>query len=158
MAIARALVLCVKLAGMNMEFFILLPKKNVSVTSKWEQDFAHTRKKTRGLKLSDGKTVGGGGRLTDKRIDKMQNFYGQCIRNNVGNKEGMVNDIWAIFKHMIIDETKTLEEQHSNCPKDENSWCKFWSNREMYNENNRLTSVFIDQLELCLKLLLKMSY
>jgi len=86
---------------MNMEFFILLPKKNVSVTSKWEQDFAHTRKKTRGLKLSDGKTVGGGGRLTDKRIDKMQNFYGQCIRNNVGNKEGMVNDIWAIFKHMM---------------------------------------------------------
>jgi len=48
---------------------------------------------------------------------------------------------------MISDETKTLEEQHSNCPKDENSWCKFWSNREMYNKNNRLPSVFIDQLK-----------
>jgi len=40
------------------------------------------KKKMRGLKLSDEKTVGGGGRLTDKSIDKMQNFYGQCIRNS----------------------------------------------------------------------------
>ena len=43
----------------------------------------------------------------------MQNFYGQYIRNNVGDKEKMVNDIWAFFKHMIIEDGKTLEEQNS---------------------------------------------
>lgn len=37
-----------------------------------------------GEKLSDGKTVGGKGRLTDKVIDKMQNYYGKAIRENRG--------------------------------------------------------------------------
>ena len=43
------------------------------------------KRKNRGRKLRDGKTVGGSNRLTDKVIDKMQNFYGQAIRNNCGD-------------------------------------------------------------------------
>ena len=92
--------------------------------------------------------VGGGGRLTDKIIDKMQNFYGQAIRNNIGDKAGMINDVWAIFKHIITDDLKTLDEQHSNCPKDpDSSWCKYWSDRNEYHENNRLPSIFIKELK-----------
>ena len=55
------------------------------------------RKKMRGQKLLDGKCVRGGGRLIDKVIDKMQSFYGKCIRKIVGNKEGMTDIVWAIY-------------------------------------------------------------
>ena len=33
----------------------------------------------------------------------MQNYFREAIRNNVGNIELMENDIWAIVKHMIRD-------------------------------------------------------
>ena len=75
--------------------------------------------------------------LGDKIIDKMQNFYGQAIHNNVGEIEQMRNDIWAIFNHMMNDNEKTLEEQHSLCPTGITSWCKF--NRTLYSKNNRIS-------------------
>ena len=37
---------------------------------------------TRGKKRADGKSIGGRGRLMDKVIDKMQNYYGKAIRGN----------------------------------------------------------------------------
>ena len=40
------------------------------------------KKDKKGQKLADGKTVGGKGRLTDKIIDSMQNYYGQAIQEN----------------------------------------------------------------------------
>ena len=64
-------------------------------------------------KLSDGKVIGGKGRLTDETIDKMQNYFRKAIRNNVGNIESMENDIWEIFKRMISDNSQSLDEQHS---------------------------------------------
>ena len=36
----------------------------------------------RGQKLADGKTVGGAGRLTNKVINSLQNYYGDVIRRN----------------------------------------------------------------------------
>ena len=63
----------------------------------------------KGKKLKDGKTVGGKGRLTDKVIDRMQNFFGQAIRNNSSLKESMKKDILAILKHMVKDETLSLD-------------------------------------------------
>lgn len=101
------------------------------------------KRKNRGMKLSDGKTVGGKGRLTDKIIDKIQNYYGEAIRNNSGNLEGMKASIWAIFKHMIRDEHKTLDEQHSLCPKGTNSWCTYGRDRNTYNDEKRLPSAFV---------------
>ena len=103
------------------------------------------KKKAKGTKLSDGKGVSGQGRLTDDLINKIQNYYGQCIRNNKGDLNGMHNDIWAIFKHIVIDNNKSLEEQHANCPKDR--WCKFWNDRDNYSESSRLPSAFIPVLE-----------
>ena len=42
-----------------------------------------TKKKV--IKLGDGQTVGGKGRLLKVVIDKLQNYYGTEIRQNVGN-------------------------------------------------------------------------
>ena len=47
------------------------------------------KKRMRGKKLSYGKTVGGAKRLTDKVVDKIQNYYGQAIRNNCGGMESI---------------------------------------------------------------------
>ena len=101
----------------------------------------------KGKKLKDGKTVGGKGRLTDKVIDRMQNFFGQAIRNNSGLKESMKKDILAILKHMVKDDTLYLDQQHENCPKDSSSWCKFWSQREYYDNDKRLPSAFYEELK-----------
>ena len=39
----------------------------------------------KGHKLSDGKTIGGRGRLSKKQIDSFQVYYGKAIRQNAGN-------------------------------------------------------------------------
>ena len=52
--------------------------------------------------LSDGKGVGGSGRLTDPVIDRMQTAYGYAIRTNKGDPEASCKVIWAIYHHMII--------------------------------------------------------
>jgi hypothetical protein len=105
----------------------------------------------KGKKLSDGKSVGGKGRLTDKMIDRMQNFYGQAIRENKGNLEGMKTRIKAIHHHMIKDDTLSLRKQHQHCPKSSDTWCKYWKDQNektsLYNEDNRLPQVFKKELE-----------
>jgi len=98
------------------------------------------KKDNKGVKLADGKSVSGAGRLTDDLINRIQNYFGQCIRNNSGNLGNMRNNVWAIFQHIVIDDTKSMEEQHSRCPRE--GWCKFWANKEKYIQKNRLPSVF----------------
>ena len=101
----------------------------------------------KGLKLADGKGVGGRNRLTDAVCDSMQNFYGEAIRNNQGDLKGMVNDIWAIPHHMVVDPNTPLNEQHRFCPKHENTWCKYWSKNKEYDQTNRLPEVFMEELK-----------
>ena len=105
----------------------------------------------KGRKLADGKGIGGSGRLTDKAIDKMQNNYGSAIRKNKGKLDQMHDSVQAILKHMVQEEGKSLEEQHSLCPKDNFTWCKFWkdkgNNTKTYSEEHRLPSVFFNLLK-----------
>lgn len=65
-------------------------------------------------KLKDGKSIRGKGRLTNRMIDKMQNYYGLAIRQNTSNLKGMINDIKAGLYHMASSDQKP---QHSRCPK-----------------------------------------
>ena len=53
------------------------------------------KNKKRGVLLSDGKGVGGSGRLTDPVIDRMQTAYGYAIRENKGDPEASCKVIWA---------------------------------------------------------------
>ena len=41
-------------------------------------------------KLSDGKTIGGHGRLTDAAISEIQTYYGLAIRRNVKSCLGRI--------------------------------------------------------------------
>ena len=73
-----------------------------------------------GKKLADGrKGLGGVGGLTTKRIDSMQGWYGQAIRNK-GDAKAMSKATHAIWKHC----SSTLENpNHSDCPTGKSSWC-----------------------------------
>ena len=105
----------------------------------------------KGEKLSDGKSVGGKGRLTDKVVDKMQNYYGKAIRGNKGNLEGVKTSIKAIQHHMVKNDKISLEQQHQHCPKSADTWCKYWKDKadgtSLYDEDNRLPEVFMEQLD-----------
>ena len=105
----------------------------------------------KGQKLSDGKGVKGRGRLTGNMMDKMQNYYGKAIRENKGNLQGMKDGTKAVQHHMIASESEPLEKQHQYCPKDKNSWCKFWKDKlngtSTYDESKRLPAVFMEELD-----------
>ena len=109
------------------------------------------QEKKRGMKLTDGLTVGGKNRLTDKIIDRFQNYFGMAIRSNTGDQDGMLRSIWAVFKHLIRNDDETLESQHFCCPNFSDSWCKFWQSKFIenvsYNDSNRLPNVFLKELE-----------
>ena len=44
---------------------------------------AKVKKHKKGVKLSDSKGFGGKGRLSDGKIDILQNYYGLAVRNNL---------------------------------------------------------------------------
>lgn len=74
------------------------------------------------IRLADGKAIGGKGRFTDKRIDKLQVYYGKAIRQNTHDIDCMQNAVMAIWHH-----SKSTDENpdHDLCPPGEQSWCGF---------------------------------
>lgn len=96
-------------------------------------------------KLSDGKSIGGRGRLTDKMIDTMQNYYGLAIRQNKGNLDGMKKDIKAGLYHLASSKE---DPQHHFCPEGKESWCGWQRDRangtSQFNHKNGLPEAVID--------------
>lgn len=88
------------------------------------------KKDRKGEKLSDGKTIGGAGRLTKALIDTLQNYYGMAIRSCKGDLRGMMQAVQASLLHCnSTDETP----RHQLCPVGEASWCK-WQKAKAKNE------------------------
>ncbi|KAK3933236.1 Large tegument protein deneddylase [Frankliniella fusca] len=79
------------------------------------------KKELSGKKLSDGKSISGKGRLTDKMINQISEYYGKAIRSSKTVAE-MKNKVWAIYYHMSSSDAKPT---HQFCPKGEDSWCKY---------------------------------
>ncbi|KAE8746814.1 hypothetical protein FOCC_FOCC006449 [Frankliniella occidentalis] len=79
------------------------------------------KKELAGKKLSDGKGISGKGRLTDKIVDQISEYYGKAIRSSKTAAE-MKNKVWAIFYHMSSSDAKPT---HQFCPKGAESWCKY---------------------------------
>ncbi|GFV29736.1 uncharacterized protein TNCV_1925611 [Trichonephila clavipes] len=73
-------------------------------------------------KLSDGKTIGGKGRLTDAIISKLTTFYGNEIQTNSHNVNEKRRAVWAVWAHTFNTDD---EPKHCFCPKGKNSWCKY---------------------------------
>ena len=78
--------------------------------------------KYRGQKLEDGKTIGGAGRLTDERINSLQNYYGDAIRRHKDDLSGMIKAVQATLLHCNSTDDKP---RHHLCPDGVNSWCSW---------------------------------
>ncbi|GFT72445.1 uncharacterized protein TNCV_1625031 [Trichonephila clavipes] len=70
-------------------------------------------------KLSDGKTIGGKGRLTNSLIDKLAHYYGNTIRCNSTSVKEMRKAIWAVWGHSCSTDD---EPMHWFCPTNPNTW------------------------------------
>ena len=98
-------------------------------------------------KLKDGKSIGGKGRLTNKIINKMQNYYGLAIRKNRNNLKGMTNDVMAGLYHIASSDA---DPQHSLCPKGNESWCAWQraqaSRKKDYKHKSSLPKAIVDEV------------
>ena len=65
----------------------------------------------------------GAGRLTDKCMNTLQNYFGMAIRQNKGNILDMRNGIIAVLHHCTAFSSD--EHRHIFCPKNDSSWCKW---------------------------------
>lgn len=83
------------------------------------------------------KGLGGRGKLTDMFIDKLQNYYGIAIRDNVNDLRGMQRAVIAAFFHCCSSSDKPM---HGQCPDGSDSWCKYQraiSNGTTYKDKSK---------------------
>lgn len=100
--------------------------------------------------LSDGKPIGGRGRLTNASINEIQIYYGLAIRRNTSKSlEEMKQAVWAEFFHLG---SSNEHPAHELCPKGHNSWCKYQKavlNNEKYdhNQHTHLPQAVMDEIK-----------
>jgi hypothetical protein len=77
-------------------------------------------KEKTGSNLHNGKPLGGKGHFTQSEIDKLQNYYGLTIRENVNNLEAIKRAVWAVIFYKL-----SMNEKPQNClrPSGDGIWC-----------------------------------
>lgn len=93
------------------------------------------------LKLEDGKGLAGAGRLTDKMIDTLQNYYGFAIRQNAGDLAGMKRAVRAVLPHVA---SSNENKMHEGCPEGPDSWCKYKTDPENYKHKKGLPKPIVE--------------
>ena len=94
----------------------------------------------KGFKLDDGKILGGKGRLTGRKIDVLQNYYGLAVRENLNDVEEM-EEIEASLFHFA---STNKNPQHHFCPDGENSWCGYKRDQSTYQHKNGIPKCIVD--------------
>jgi hypothetical protein len=95
----------------------------------------------KGLKLDDGKGLGGKGRLTDSKIDVLQNYYGLAVRENLKDVDNMAKNIEASLFHVA---STNENPQHHLCPDGEDSWCGYKRDESTYQHKNGIPKCIVD--------------
>ena len=83
---------------------------------------AHKRMDTALMQLAKDKKLGGKGhgRLTQGKINKLQQYYRAAITNNAGDADGMRSAVWATLLHCVSTDE---DPHHTRCPEGATSWC-----------------------------------
>ena len=68
------------------------------------------------------KGLGGQGQLTDRMIDRLQNYYGIAIRSNSGELKQMQDAVFAVLFHCASSKSQNF---HNYCPQGKSSWCVY---------------------------------
>ncbi|GFX40232.1 uncharacterized protein TNCV_4318661 [Trichonephila clavipes] len=100
-------------------------------------------------KLSDGKSIGGKGRLTDRMIDLITTYYGNAIRQNKTCLSDMQKAVCAVYFHIHSSDEEPL---HSFCPVGPNSWCKYQNqvlegSVKTFRHSNKLPVAVMDAIK-----------
>ena len=106
-------------------------------------------KATNKQKLSDGKTLGGAGCLTEKAINKLQNYFGIAVRQSTGSTVYQLKKaIGAVLFH--CSEAKDVESRHQRCPRTADSWCKYQADKinstSTYNRKGGLPFAILENI------------
>lgn len=80
----------------------------------------NTKASYKGKVLSDGKPIRS--RLSDKKIDELQTYYSNAIRDNCTDLNKMKKAVWAIYFHKISTDENP---NHGLCPAPPETWCKY---------------------------------
>ena len=65
------------------------------------------------------------GKLTEKCINSMQNYYGLAIRSNTGDLYSMKKAVYAILYHFT--DLPNAHLRHQFCQRTKDSWYKYWA-------------------------------
>ena len=98
----------------------------------------------KGVKLADGKGVSGKGRLTDAKIDLLQNYYGLAVRENLHDIDKMAKAIKAFLYHVASSDDNP---QHELCPDTEDSWCGYKKDPTTYHHKNGIPKSIVELIE-----------
>ena len=85
------------------------------------------RQTYKGRNLSDGKKLSGRGRLTDRAINLLQNYFGMAISRQNDDVASMKRAIGAVLFH--CSESESDERRHIFCPKTKDSWYRWQSDK-----------------------------
>lgn len=96
------------------------------------------------MKLDDGKGLSGKGRLTNGKIDVLQNYNGLAVRGNLHNIGKMVKFIKPLLYHVASTEDNP---QHHLCPDGEDSWYGYRREKESYQHRNVLPESIVKLIE-----------
>ena len=74
--------------------------------------------------LSDGKSLSGKGMLTEKMINKLQNYFGTAVRQYTDTTVYQLKKAsGAVLYH--CSDANNVEAHQQFCPKTSDSWCQF---------------------------------
>lgn len=80
-----------------------------------------------GKSFSDGKTVDGGGRLTNIIVDSTQTYYSKAIKCKIDNPQA-IQDAFRLFmtmKFLVHLKKLLLHTKHRFYLSVSSSWCKY---------------------------------
>ena len=100
------------------------------------------KEKCHGVKLSDGKTIGGRGRLTDGMINKLQIYYGLAVRGNLEDICSMQKNIMTGLYHIS---SSADSPNHPMRPDD--GWCEYNKNPKNYQHHEGTPMCIVDLTE-----------
>ena len=94
------------------------------------------------------KSLGGRGKLTDRLIDRLQNYYGIVIRSNKGNLQAMKKAVQASLFHVA---SSAANQWHDHCKTGSDSWCLYQrdhaNNTSLYKPSTGLPLSVIKELK-----------
>lgn len=84
---------------------------------------------------------------TEAIIDKIQNYSGLAIRQNIHSVKAMKTAVWYILFHMCSSDESP---NHELCPKRGDSWCKYHKAKECgqsFSHKNSLPYAIVEEIK-----------